>query len=191
MLIGPVEVMKTKVICYLAASVGLALTVPRDLVRRGREIGAALPPSGRRNLLRLAKVGPISVGPATTVMEAVRRMHQERVGAVLIAESGTLEGILTERDIMLRVVLRGRNPKKTPVSRVMTTAVTVIDNHRTPDHALQLMSEKNIRHLPIVGPSGKVEGMLSLRHLLGQKVEHLEGNLDSLAAYISADGIGG
>ena len=53
------------------------------------------------------------------------------------------------------------------------------------------MAEKSIRHLPVVGASGTVEGMLSLRHLLGHKIENLEETLDSVAAYVSADGIGG
>ena len=184
--------MNAKLICFLAAAVGMALTVPRYALWNGRQMRMPVSVARRgRNLLRIARVGPISVTPATTVMDAIKKMHAERVGAVLVIEDDVLKGILTERDIMLRVAIRRKDSKKTPVSEVMTTSVTVIGNDRTPDDALRMMVRKHIRHLPVVGASGRVEGMLSLRHLLGQKVERLEGNLDSLAAYISADGIGG
>ena len=185
--------MRTIVIFCLGAAVGLAVAAARFLPRRRRD--PSPPAAGLRtngNLLQIARVGLLSVAPSTVVQDAIRSMAAERVGAILVTDSNeTLKGIFTERDLMLRVVLRRRDPERTPVSAVMTSPVTIVQNNLTFDEALKEMAEKHIRHLPVVGASGNVEGMLSMRHLLGQKVENLEETLDSLAAYISADGIGG
>ena len=73
----------------------------------------------------------------------------------------------------------------------MTSPVVTIHTETEPDDASKLMSERHIRHLPVVQSDGKVEAMVSIRHLLHDKVEHLTQELDSLEAYLSADGIGG
>ena len=185
--------MNKKEIFCLSALIGLAVAAHRLLLWRGRNLSA--PAEGLRNkgnLLRIARVGPISVGLTASVLDALRTMEAQGVGAILVTDSNeTLKGILTERDVTLRVMLRKRDPDTTTVSEVMTSSPVTVLYSLTSDEALKVMAKKRIRHLPVVGESGKVEGILSLRHLLGQKAENLEQNLDSLAAHISADGIGG
>ena len=118
-------------------------------------------------------------------------METESVGAVLIIDGDELKGIFTERDVMLRVALSNLDPETTSMCDVMTSYVTVVRNSTTRADALKIMVARHIRHLPVVGASGKIDGVLSIRHLLSEHLKDLERELDSLTAYISADGIGG
>ena len=142
-------------------------------------------------LLRIAQSPLVTVGPATTVFEAVQTMDREGIGAVAIMQTGSLVGIFSERDVMLRVVLGKRDPLTTTIGDVMTSPVETISRNCTADDALKLMLDKHIRHLPVVDNNEKVVAMLSIRNLLHEKVEDLTDQLDSLEAYISADGAGG
>ena len=142
------------------------------------------------NLLKIAKP-VVTIGSRATVMEAVRTMGEASVGAVVIIDDGELKGVFTERDLMVGVVVPKKDPETTIVKNVMTAPVVTIHKETGIDDALKMMWEKHIRHLPVVGSDGKVEAMISIRHLLHDKVEHLTQELDSLEAYIAADGIGG
>ena len=142
-------------------------------------------------LLRIARTPLVTVHPDTTVMDAVRTMSQESIGAVAVTEGDVLVGMFSERDLMLRVVVEKRDPERTRVGEVMTSPVQTIERDSTTDDALKAMLEKHIRHLPIVDNDGKLAGMISMRSVLHDKVEDLTGQLDSLEAYFSADGFGG
>lgn len=133
----------------------------------------------------------ITVPRTATVMEAVEIMAAARIGSVLIVDEGRLEGIFSERDVMLRVVLEDRDPRKTKVEEVMTSPVISIPNKTTSDDALRIMVQEHIRHLPIVDERGKAQAIVSMRSLLQEKVTELHQQLDSLESYITADGIGG
>ena len=142
-------------------------------------------------LLRIAQAPVVTVTPQTTVIDAVRTMDEQGIGAVAVIENGILCGIFSERDVMLRVVLQQRDPNTTQMKQVMSFPVETISRHATVDDALKHMLEKHIRHLPIVTDYGKLAGMLSIRNLLYEKVEELTDQLDSLEAYFTADGMGG
>lgn len=142
-------------------------------------------------LLRIARTPLVKVHPRTTVMEAVRTMDRESIGAVAVTNGNSLVGMFSERDLMLRVVSEKRDPEHTLIQDVMTSPVETIQRDSTADDALKLMLEKHIRHLPIVDRDGKLSGMISMRSLLHDKVEDLTVQLDSLEAYFTADGFGG
>jgi len=142
------------------------------------------------NLLKLARPA-VTVGPDVSVMDAITAMEEATVGAVVVVHSGEIKGMFTERDVMLRIVHPKKDPSQTLVGEVMTSPVLTISKATAPDDALKMMSERHFRHLPVVGDDGKVEAMISIRHLLHLKVENLTQELDSLEAYITADGIGG
>lgn len=142
------------------------------------------------NLLKVGKQ-PVVITSKATVMDALEAMEKATVGAVLIMDDGELNGVFTERDLLLKVVLKKKDPESTPVTEVMTAPVLTIQKDKEPDDVLKVMQEKHIRHLALVNSEGKVEGMISIRHLLTEQIEHLTQELDSLEAYISADGIGG
>jgi CBS domain-containing protein len=142
-------------------------------------------------LLRIARTPLVTVKPDATVMEAVRTLSEESIGAVVVISGNRLVGIFSERDLMLRVVWEKRDPERTYVRDVMTSPVETIARDSSVDEALKVMLEKHIRHLPILDRDGKLSGMISMRSLLHDKVEELTDQLDSLEAYFTADGSGG
>jgi CBS domain-containing protein len=142
-------------------------------------------------LLRIARTPLVTVSLNATVMQAVRTMDQDSIGAVGITQDDVLVGIFSERDLMLRVVSKKLDPETTHVRDVMTSPVETISRDSTADDALKLMLEKHIRHLPIVDRDGRLAGMISMRSLLHDKVQELTNQLDSLEAYFTADGFGG
>ena len=143
------------------------------------------------SLLKIAHIPPATVEPSATVAEAVQVMAEEGVGAVAVVENATVRGIFTERDVMLRVVLPGRRPTETRISEVMTAPVETTVDETPYEEALNLMLERHIRHLPLVGSDGQVKGMLSIRNLLEHMVEDLQHELHALDQYLSNDGPGG
>jgi CBS domain-containing protein len=132
-----------------------------------------------------------TVTSQTTVLEAARLMGRENIGAVAVVDDKTLQGVFTERDLMMRVVLQKRNPETTAVEEVMTTSVVTVTDSVSLAEALKIMIDKDIRHLPVIGAESKVFGMLSFRHVFRDKVDELTQDLDSLQLYYEADGIGG
>ena len=143
------------------------------------------------SILRLAKAPNAAVPPSATIIDAVRKMKDANVGAVVVLDNGSLQGMFSERDVMLRIVLEGRDPAKTEVKDVMTTNVVAIRKDTKPDEAVNLMWERHIRHLPVVREDGKVEGIVEIRNLFHERIEDATQQLDSLESYIATDGIGG
>ncbi len=146
------------------------------------------------SLLKIAHVPAAIVDSGDTVFYAVSVMARERVGAVGVVDKtlkGDLQGIFTERDVMLRVVQEERNPRETLVRDVMTSPVETASEKTTAKEALALMLDRHLRHLPILGSAGQILGMLSTRNLLSRKVEDLERQLDSMDQFLLNDGPGG
>jgi CBS domain-containing protein len=143
------------------------------------------------DLLKVADVPATTVTKDATVIEAINAMVKNRVGAVAIVEHGHLQGIFTERDVMIRVVQARRHPETTRLAEVMTAAVQTVSSDIAANEALSLMLEKHIRHLPITDANGRILGMLSIRNLLQRRVEDLSHELEAVDAYLTADGIGG
>lgn len=146
------------------------------------------------SLLKIAHVPPAKIDAGQNVLDAVRIMAREGVGAVAVLEKGErteLCGVFTERDVMLRVVLQKLDPEHTKVRDVMTAPVASIPEDMTAEDAFNLMVERHMRHLAIVSEDGELLGMLSIRNLLEHLVEDLKRELHSLDQYISNDGPGG
>ena len=112
----------------------------------------------------------LMVDPETTVLEAARLMNERGVGSVLVMEGGQLAGIFTERDLMRRVVAVDKLPGSTAVRDVMTTSLVTC----TPDATMQdcgtVMSDRRIRHLPVIGPDGVV-GVVTTGDLLANELK--------------------
>lgn len=143
------------------------------------------------SLLRLARKPPITVGIDATVMEAITVMVEGQVGAVTVTENKKLKGIFTERDVMKKVVHAGLDAKTTKVRDIMTAEVTTVTDEMDVSEAMTIMSERRIRHLPVLNEQGEIEGMISLRYLHHDRMEDLFSELSSLNAYFTADGPGG
>src|SRR5438046_7368181 len=112
-------------------------------------------------LLRITRTPLVTVNAHASVMDAVRTMHEEHIGAIAVVDNSRLIGIFSERDLMNRVVLQRRDPDNTRVGDVMTSPVITIQRSSTADDALKLMDEKRIRHLPVVMAAGNTAGLSS------------------------------
>ena len=108
---------------------------------------------------------PIKVGSSTPVIEAARRMRAANVGAVIVEEDGKLCGIVTDRDITVRVVAQGRDPNTTPLAEICSHELTTLSPDDEIDRAVEVMREKAIRRVPIVDSHNEAVGMLSLGDL--------------------------
>ncbi len=106
-------------------------------------------------LLHLCDEQPAKVRPEVSAAEAIHIMLDHRVGAVtIIDDSGVVAGIFTERDVLRKLVLSGRDPAKTPVSELMTVPVILATADTSPGEAFSIMMERHFRHLPIVDDAG-------------------------------------
>ena len=143
------------------------------------------------DLLKIARTPPVTIGPRASVLDAVELMSDAGAGAVVIIDGGKPIGIFTAKDLLRRVVAKGRRLDVTPIVDVATAPLTVAHANTECEEALTLMVDNHIRHLPIVDESARVRGMLSTRHLLRNMVDDLSQVLQSLDAYYTADGIGG
>jgi len=122
-----------------------------------------------------------SVEATRTVLEAARFMMEHNIGAVPVLRNGDLAGILSERDIMNRVVAVGRTPGTTAVSEVMTANPRAVAADETVEECLFIMREFGFRHLPIV--EGKdLKGLVSLRDVLMQHAAELESKQHKAAS---------
>lgn len=131
--------------------------------------------------LDLAHRPPPSIPADVTVQAAARAFRKFRSGALLVLERGKLVGVLSERDLVLRVVGRGLDPRRTPVTRVMSTPVARVLAGAEARAAFELMTAKHIRHLAVVDGRGKVVGMLSHRIVAEECIHRTTEQLRALA----------
>ncbi len=120
-----------------------------------------------------------SVHPDTTVTESVRRMHSENIGALLVIEDDNLTGIFTERDALTKVLAAGIDPNSTKVSAVMTEDPFCIDPSTTIEEAMSIVTNRRVRHLPILH-DGKLVGIVSSGDLTHWLVQDREGEIREL-----------
>jgi CBS domain-containing protein len=125
-----------------------------------------------------------SVAPTATVFEAITLLAEKGVGALMVLDQGKLVGIFSERDYTRKIAILGKNSRETRVSDIMTSPVLyVTPNHRTRE-CMALMSDKNIRHLPVLD-QGQVVGMLSIRDLMNDLIADHEFTIAQLESYIN------
>jgi len=126
----------------------------------------------------------ISIGPDEPVLEAVRCMAERHVGALLVRDgAGKLAGIVSERDYARKVVLQGRSSADTPVRAIMTANVISITLEASVHDAMRVMTEKRIRHLPVMSGE-RLEGVVSIGDLVKAVIEEQQAEIDTLQAYI-------
>jgi CBS domain-containing protein len=124
-----------------------------------------------------------SVEETLSVCEVARRMAELHVGAILVVQDGELRGVFSERDLMIRVVIEGLQPDKTPVARVMSTNIATVDESATLEEAMEAMKAHGCRHLPVMRDT-KVVGFLSMRDLMNHELAHKTEELHHMRAYI-------
>lgn len=115
----------------------------------------------------------VVLNPSTPVLEAARAIESNEVGAVLVQEKGHVAGIVTDRDLTVRVVGRGLDPRSTPLSAVMSTAVATLSPKDGQRDAIRLMQDRNVRRIPLV-EEGRLVGMVTLDDLLLDEAADIE-----------------
>ncbi len=143
------------------------------------------------DLLKKSSRPAVCVDSKLSVEEAVRTMVERRIGAVVVTEKGRIAGIFSERDLMLRVVLKKLDPATTPVSKVMTSPVVSAPVDGDVDEAVAAMVERHIRHVPVVDRRKQPVGMLSFRDVMRSRVDDLKHEVQALEAYLGYDGATG
>ena len=124
-----------------------------------------------------------SVKPDDTVFEAIKVLAEKGVGALIVMEKGKLVGIVSERDYTRKIALQGKNSKEALVKDIMTANVLVVSPQTRTRACMAIMSEKNIRHLPVVD-GDTVVGMLSIRDLMNDIIADHEFTISQLESYI-------
>ena len=127
----------------------------------------------------------IGVPPTATVYEAIEQMVENNCGSLLVMQKDNIAGIFTERDYLRKVALQGRTSENTPVQEVMTSPVIVVEAGAEVDEALAMMTDRRIRHLPVV-EDGRVIGVVSIGDLVKHKTREQEFRIRYLEDYIGA-----
>jgi CBS domain-containing protein len=127
-----------------------------------------------------------SIAPTATVYEAVEKMSEKGVGALLVMSEGKLDGIISERDYARKVILKDRSSKQTLVREIMASSViTVTPSHRV-EECMRTMTENRIRHLPVVDRD-QVVGIVSIGDLVNWIITAHEETIGHLQSYIAGN----
>jgi CBS domain-containing protein len=127
----------------------------------------------------------LQIEAEASVFEAVQRMVEANVGSLLVTEGGEITGIVTERDYLRRVALEGRTDKETAVREIMSSPLIAVTPQTTIDECMALMTDRRIRHLPVVD-GGKVVGVVSIGDLVKFKSKQQSFEIQYLTDYIGA-----
>jgi CBS domain-containing protein len=125
-----------------------------------------------------------AVSPATRVLDAIHKMNQHKIGAVLVTYEGAVVGIFTERDVLRRVIGAEKSPATCTVGEVMTEAVICCEPDTDLDDIANIMKTKKVRHIPVCGPAGRVEGMVSIGDVNAYHATNQEAHIHFLSEYI-------
>ena len=138
-----------------------------------------------RHLLESKTPEVYAIGPDQPVLEAIKLMAEKRIGALLVIQGGRLVGIVSERDYARKVVLQGRASSDTPVRDIMSSDVVRVGLSDTTAHCMQLVTDKRIRHLPVVDGEA-VLGVISIGDLVKAVIEDQQVEIDQLQRYIAS-----
>jgi len=125
-----------------------------------------------------------SLAPESTAFEALELMASKNIGAVLVLKSNKIKGIFSERDYARKVILYGKSSKETPLKELMTRQVHTVTSDKTVRDCMALMSEKRIRHLPVV-EERKLIGLVSIGDIVNALIMDQENTIKDLETYIT------
>lgn len=126
----------------------------------------------------------ISITEEASVLDAIRTMADRSIGSLLVMKDSNLQGIVTERDYARKVIVKGRSSKSTKVSEIMTSDVVVAKPDQTVNECMTVMTERRIRHLPVV-EDGAVVGLISIGDLVQAIIADQQEEIEQLEHYIS------
>ena len=125
-----------------------------------------------------------SIEPDASVFDAIKLMAEKEIGALLVMEGDKLAGIISERDYARKVILKGRSSRETPIKDIMTVQVTYAHPEQSVQECMAVMTDKRIRHLPIL-ENNVVVGMISIGDLVKAIIAEQQFTIEQLEQYIS------
>lgn len=126
-----------------------------------------------------------TISAETVVQDAVERMNELKIGALVITVDDRPEGIFTERDVLVRIVAAGKDARDTLVGEVMTSPVVVVESTNTVEDAMLIITERRCRHLPVMA-DGRMAGMVSIGDLTRWTVRHQNRRIKDLLGYLTS-----
>ena len=126
-----------------------------------------------------------TIAPQASVYEALQKMANRGVGALVVFEGGELQGLFSERDYARKVVLQGRFSKDTQVQEIMTRRVITVEPQQTVEACMVLMTDKRIRHLPVI-EDGRLIGIVSIGDIVKAVIEAQRLTIEELETYITS-----
>ena len=126
----------------------------------------------------------VAIDEDASVVDAIRLMADHSIGSLLVMRGEELRGIVTERDYARKVILKGRSSETTPVGKIMSTALVTATPEQTVNDCMTLMSEKRIRHLPVI-VENKIVGLISIGDLVQAIISDQREAIEQLENYIS------
>ena len=127
----------------------------------------------------------VTVVPEAQVSAVAKTLAERRIGAVVVSRDGaTIDGILSERDIVLAIAERGAPALREPVSSIMTRSVFTCEPDTTVDQLMEMMTDKRVRHVPVL-VSGSLAGIVSIGDVVKDRISTLQSENDSLQSYIT------
>lgn len=142
-------------------------------------------------LIRLGSKPPLTVSPTDSAARAASAMTERGVGAAAVLDGIKVIGIVTERDLMKKIVAEQRDPVRTTVRDIMTSPALSIRLKTTVDEAASLMRKHHIRHLLVLDEHDALVGIVALRYLLYDLMDDLKRDVGDLMGYVMTDGPGG
>lgn len=141
------------------------------------------------DLLREKGTAVWAVRPDATVFEALELMAEKNIGAVLALDDDRLVGVMSERDYARKVILMGKSSRETTVSEIMTARVLCVRVRQTVAECMALMTEKHVRHLPVLDDDGHLAGIVSIGDVVKAVIAQQEFTITNLEQYITGAGI--
>ena len=140
-----------------------------------------------RNLLKVKGNDVWHVSPETSVLDALKLMAEKQIGALLVLEGDQIVGIVSERDFVRKIAQMNLCAVESPVRDYMTTRVIIIKPDNSIDDCMALMTDKHIRHLPVM-EGGSLVGMISIGDLVKEAIKGYETTIKQLENYITGTG---
>lgn len=140
-----------------------------------------------RDMIRKKGYEVFTIAPEATVFEALNLMAEHNIGALLVMTGDEIRGIVSERDCIRKVDVRGRNARDTKISEIMTSDVITVEANQPLEDCMSLMIDKNIRHLPVC-EGRELLGLVSVRDVLREVIEVQQMMLSQLERYITGSG---